>query len=301
MVRTPIQQNKDNETALHCASQYGHTGVVSLLLKYGADPSFRNIRDETCLDLAAQYGRLEAVELLVQMHPQLIEAYNHQQQNAIGVRLKTTPLHAASRNGHRAVVDVLLAAGFPVSTLTQTGTALHEASLCGKVDVVRRLLDAGIDVSLKDALGYSALRIVQDLPTPVAQDIAILIQSKKQDDMSFEFQFLTVRIFRSLNLLGVCLNLGYALETDSGGDAGGSEAGAMPSRFPISSYFSVSSPYENVTPEGPSNGGGGGSVFRVSSSSTTADSFITLPRRRHKISSTSSCHSQYTHTRTFHL
>ena len=71
----------------------------------------------------------------------------------------------------------------------------------------------------------------------------------------------------------------------------------MPSRFPISSYFSVSSPYENVTPEGPNNGGGG-SVFRVSSSSTTADSFITLPRRRHKISSTSSCHSQYAHTHT---
>ena len=150
--------------------------MVSLLLKYGADPTFRNLRDETCLDLAAQYGRLEAVELLIQTHPQLIESY--QKLNVPGVRLKTSPLHAASRNGHRAVVDVLLSAGFPVSQLTQTGTALHEASLCGKVDVVRRLLEAGVDVSLKDSLGYSALRIVQDLPTPVAQDIAILIQSK---------------------------------------------------------------------------------------------------------------------------
>jgi ankyrin repeat and SAM domain-containing protein 1 len=78
------------------------------------------------------------------------------------------------------VVDVLLKAGFPVSLSTRTGSALHEASLCGKVDVVRRLLEAGIDVSLKDANGRTALRIVQDLPTPVAQEIASLIQSTSQ-------------------------------------------------------------------------------------------------------------------------
>lgn len=144
------------------------------MLKYDADPSFRNVRDETALDLAAQYGRLETVEILLQTHPELIESYRFP-----GVPPpKTSPLHAASRNGHKAVVDALLAVGFPVSFLTQTGTALHEASLCGKVDVVRRLLEAGVDVSLRDCRGLSALRLVQDLPTPVAQDIATLIQRK---------------------------------------------------------------------------------------------------------------------------
>lgn len=176
MIQT--QQNKDNETALHFAAQYGHTAVVSLLLKYGADPNYRNVRDETPLDLAAQYGRLETVEQLLETHPELVETYRNQPQGPGRAALKTSPLHAASRNGHRAVVDALLAAGFPVNTLTQTGTALHEASLCGKVDVVRRLLEAGISVSLRNANGFSALRIVQDLPTPVAQEIASLIRSK---------------------------------------------------------------------------------------------------------------------------
>lgn len=50
-------QTKDRETALHCASQYGHTAVVSQLLEHACDPTIRNTRQETALDLAAQYGR----------------------------------------------------------------------------------------------------------------------------------------------------------------------------------------------------------------------------------------------------
>ncbi|XP_046655890.1 ankyrin repeat and SAM domain-containing protein 1A-like [Daphnia pulicaria] len=261
-------KNKDNETALHCGAQYGHTGVVNLLLKYGADPSIRNVRDETGLDLAAQYGRLETVELLLQSHPELIEMYKNQSRleeaRTISIRAKTSPLHAASRNGHRAVVDALLAAGFPVSLLTQTGTALHEAALCGKVDVVRRLLDAGIDVSLKDSRGFSALRIVQDLPTVVVQEITNLIQ-----------------------------NGALSTELSEGDLVSCSPGNGMPFRFPTSS-FSPGSPYENVSISSSGRGENYERESRISVSScasTGADSFITLPRRRSKMSS-SSCHSQ---------
>ena len=53
-------QNKNNETALHCAAQYGHTAVINLLLSHGADPSIRNVKDETALNLAAHYGRSDS-------------------------------------------------------------------------------------------------------------------------------------------------------------------------------------------------------------------------------------------------
>ncbi|CAD1478766.1 unnamed protein product, partial [Heterotrigona itama] len=88
---------KDNETALHCAAQYGHTEVVAQLLQYGCDPSIRNSRGESALDLAAQYGRLETVQLLVSTYPELIVPLRNSSSSVI---FPHTPLHLASRNGH---------------------------------------------------------------------------------------------------------------------------------------------------------------------------------------------------------
>lgn len=54
-----LPQNHEKETALHCAAQYGHSDVVSVLLHELTDPTMRNSQQETPLDLAALYGRLE--------------------------------------------------------------------------------------------------------------------------------------------------------------------------------------------------------------------------------------------------
>ncbi|KAK6625914.1 hypothetical protein RUM43_006213 [Polyplax serrata] len=90
---------KNHETALHCAAQYGHTEIVTLLLEHSCDPTIRNSREETALDLAAQYGRLETVELLVRTHPELIQPYSRSYKS--GNVFPHTPLHLASRNGHK--------------------------------------------------------------------------------------------------------------------------------------------------------------------------------------------------------
>uniref|UniRef100_A0A674D4Q2 Ankyrin repeat and sterile alpha motif domain containing 1B n=1 Tax=Salmo trutta TaxID=8032 RepID=A0A674D4Q2_SALTR len=128
------QQNHERETALHCAAQYGHSEVVSILLKELTDPTMRNSRDETPLDLAALYGRLQVVCMLVTAHPNLMSSH--------GTR-RHTPLHLAARNGHHSAVHTLLEAGMDVNSQTENGSALHEAALYGKMDVVRLLLDTG--------------------------------------------------------------------------------------------------------------------------------------------------------------
>ncbi|XP_034939821.1 ankyrin repeat and SAM domain-containing protein 1A-like [Chelonus insularis] len=164
---------KDNETALHCAAQYGHTEVVAQLLQYGCDPSIRNSRGESALDLAAQYGRLETVQLLVRTHPELIEALRSSSSSLI---FPHTPLHLASRNGHRAVVEVLLASGVDVNTRTSAGTAMHEAALCGKMEVVRALLDRGVDLGIRDSRQNTVLDLLGQFPPHVTHDITAVIK-----------------------------------------------------------------------------------------------------------------------------
>ncbi|XP_059138286.1 ankyrin repeat and SAM domain-containing protein 1A isoform X5 [Peromyscus eremicus] len=160
------EQNNDNETALHCAAQYGHTEVVKALLEELTDPTMRNNKFETPLDLAALYGRLEVVKMLLSAHPNLLSCSTR----------KHTPLHLAARNGHKAVVQVLLDAGMDSNYQTEMGSALHEAALFGKTDVVQILLAAGIDVNIKDNRGMTALDTVRDLPSQKSQQIAALIE-----------------------------------------------------------------------------------------------------------------------------
>ncbi|KAK2859038.1 hypothetical protein Q5P01_003658 [Channa striata] len=147
------QQNNERETALHCAAQYGHSEVVSVLLQELTDPTMRNSRQETPLDLAALYGRLQVVRMLVSAHPNLMTSHTR----------RHTPLHLAARNGHHSTVQTLLEASMDVNCVTENGSALHEAALFGKMDVVRLLLDSGIDINLRDSQERTALEILGNI------------------------------------------------------------------------------------------------------------------------------------------
>ncbi|XP_060101209.1 ankyrin repeat and sterile alpha motif domain-containing protein 1B isoform X1 [Heteronotia binoei] len=160
------EQNNENETALHCAAQYGHSEVVAVLLDELADPTIRNNRLETPLDLAALYGRLRVVKMIINAYPNLMSCNTR----------KHTPLHLAARNGHKAVVQVLLDAGMDVSCQTEKGSALHEAALFGKVDVVRILLERGIDANIKDSLNRTVLDTLKEHPSQQSLQIVALLQ-----------------------------------------------------------------------------------------------------------------------------
>ncbi|XP_019738511.1 ankyrin repeat and sterile alpha motif domain-containing protein 1B-like [Hippocampus comes] len=183
------QQNHERETALHCAAQYGHLEVVSVLLQELTDPTMRNSRQETPLDLAALYGRLQVVCMLVSAHP-----------NLMGVRGRDDgwDLGGAEGNkkGWREVDHFLCRLHLHVELqrssfvwhwsppfITENGSALHEAALYGKMDVVRLLLDSGIDTNLRDSLGRTALDILREHPAVKSQQITALIQEYVTDEM----------------------------------------------------------------------------------------------------------------------
>lgn len=183
----PNLQTIDNETPLHCAAQHGHTGALTTLLAHGANPKMANIRGERPLDLAAQYGRLQVVQMLIRAHPELLLPYNKDYDDeqfsdtdsgCSRTILTHSPLHLASRNGHKNVVETLLAAGMDVNLLTTSGTALHEAALCGKDSVVKALLDFGADLNVTDSEGRTALDLLKQFPPHVTKGIISVINSK---------------------------------------------------------------------------------------------------------------------------
>ncbi len=163
--------NADKETALHCAAQYGHTEVVRQLLAAGADPNIKNSKEETALDHAAQYGRIDTVRLLLESHPEMVGKYT-----AYGSMIYChTPLHLASRNGHTAAVEELLRTGIDVNVKTARGSALHEAALCGKVDVVHCLLEHGINTQIRDSAERTVMDIMGELQTSRTREISSII------------------------------------------------------------------------------------------------------------------------------
>lgn len=85
----------------------------------------------------------------------------------------------------RAVVEVLLAAGVDVNTRTSAGTAMHEAALCGKMEVVRALLDRGVDLGIRDSRQNTVLDLLGQFPPHVTQDITAVIKSAYPPRRSF--------------------------------------------------------------------------------------------------------------------
>jgi ankyrin repeat and SAM domain-containing protein 1 len=175
----PNLQTVDNCTPLHCAAQHGHTGALTTLLAHGADPSVQNIRCETPLDLAAQYGRLQVVQMLIRAHPELLLPLKYE------TTVSHSPLHLASRNGHKNVVEVLLMAGVHVNLLTARGTALHEAALTGKESVVRLLLSAGADLDLTDCEGRTVLDLLEQFPPHVTRGIVTVIHNCRNSMLAY--------------------------------------------------------------------------------------------------------------------
>ena len=78
------------------------------------------------------------------------EVNEHDEENG------STPLHAASREGHVEVVDLLIRAGGDVNKQNESGfTPLHYASANGQV--VERLIQAGGEVNTRSSDGWTPL------------------------------------------------------------------------------------------------------------------------------------------------
>mmetsp|Transcript_22627 Transcript_22627/g.31546 ORF Transcript_22627/g.31546 Transcript_22627/m.31546 type:complete len:172 (+) Transcript_22627:295-810(+) len=102
---------------------------------------------------AAQRGHLKKLEHMIERHPEVVNSDGGL--NTSGY----TPLHYASREGHVNIVRLLLNSGVQVDASTRAGSAtpLHRAAFTGHSDVLVLLLQHGANAALQDSDGETAL------------------------------------------------------------------------------------------------------------------------------------------------
>ena len=144
-------KRRDGRTPLFSACNAGCTEALEALLTHGADPNHVENGGWAPLHVAAYVGNRPAVSRLL----------------AAGAvadpRAPTSPIELAARQGHLAIVRLLLDAGVdPDAAGHDKATALHSAAAAGNLELVRLLLERGARVDARQSDGCTPIHRAVD-------------------------------------------------------------------------------------------------------------------------------------------
>lgn len=140
-------QDEHGNTALQTAVTEGSSGIVEILLDYGANPNIAEPQGGA-LHIAAQQGHVDIAKQLIDKKAIL----------DLRAPSGTTPLHMAAQKGHVKVVKLLCTSGANMNPQSRGGTTpLYQAARNGHLDIAAYLIGEGVDINLQTKYGKAAL------------------------------------------------------------------------------------------------------------------------------------------------
>nr|XP_014282184.1 putative ankyrin repeat protein RF_0381 isoform X1 [Halyomorpha halys] len=140
-------QGDSNITALMIASSRGNLDVVKFLVENGA-----NVNNTA-------FMTFESVGILGDRF-RFLKLFSSKNISVPPTVIHTSALVAAVYEGHPHILEYLIKCGADVNVMDQGWTALNNAVSTGKMDMLKILLQGGIDVNSKDIMGATALHTV---------------------------------------------------------------------------------------------------------------------------------------------
>nr|XP_034311437.1 transient receptor potential cation channel subfamily A member 1 isoform X1 [Crassostrea gigas] len=138
--------DKYNNTPLHSAVSSGDPEAVRVCLNAGAALDVQQEDKSTALHFACAQGGLSIIQMMRQLQPEKFMTASKKTDI-----LKMTPLHRAALFNHVNVVKFLIDEGVEVNAVdSQKRTPLLLAASKGAWKTVHLLLESGADISLKD-------------------------------------------------------------------------------------------------------------------------------------------------------
>lgn len=162
-------------TILHRAAAKGDTGVMGLLLDYGAKIHEKDAWGTTPLHVAAAEGQKDMIAFLLGRGAAI------NKQDAAG----WTPLAGAAFKGHKETVELLLDRGAKIDAVNVGGrTALHKA--VGHPSTLKLLIQRGANIDIQDSGGATPLIAACEMPAESVclRSIAVLLEQGARLDLA---------------------------------------------------------------------------------------------------------------------
>jgi ankyrin repeat protein len=150
-------QDRQGRTALIAAAYPNHLAVAQRLIETGADVNVQDRTQQSAYLISTSEGYVDLLKLTLAAGA---DVHSKDSYNGTGL------IRAADR-GHVEIIEELLKTDIEIDHINRLGwTALLEAIILGDggprhTEVVRRLVEAGVDVNLADAQGVTPLAHAQ--------------------------------------------------------------------------------------------------------------------------------------------